>query len=358
MDEKKIANLFFIICLSLIAYLVWILARPMLSAIVFGGIMAGSFLPLLKKIEARFKLKRTTAAGWTSLTIVLIVILPSIYVLVQLSREMIHAYSSIKDGLSEQAVQEFLFGQGKVAKILKDIFSIMDIDYSPQGLQEKIVGGLKFISGGVVTFVNSWVSNAMAFILDFLIMLIVIYGFFVYGPALKDYLFKLSPLPEEEEAYILEKFNQMNYVTLVCNGLAGLIQGVLGGIALWFVGVKSIILWTVTMTVLAFIPLVGISMVYIPLTIYLWLKGETLSAIFLFSFCTILSFAVEKGFKPSFIGSRVQMNSLLVLLSIIGGMKVFGVIGIFYGPLIIMVFMTFVDIYHKNYSTPLKNNEV
>ncbi len=104
------------------------------------------------------------------------------------------------------------------------------------------------------------------------------------------------------------------------------------------------------MTLLAFIPLVGISIVYIPACLYFFLKGETLIATSLFVYCTLVALAVEKGFKPKFIGKRVGINSLVVLIYIIGGMSVFGIAGIFYGPLICTIFLTAVEIYHDEYS--------
>lgn len=142
----------------------------------------------------------------------------------------------------------------------------------------------------------------------------------------------------------------MNYVTLVCNGVGGIIQGVFVGIVFWFVGIDSVVLWTVLMILLAFIPLVGISIVTVLASIYLMLMGSVTSGIILFVFTLILALLVENWFKPKFIGDRIQINSTFVLLLIIGGMGVFGMGGIFYGPIICILFLTNVELYHSNYS--------
>ena len=141
----------------------------------------------------------------------------------------------------------------------------------------------------------------------------------------------------------------MNYVTIVCNGLGGIIQGVLAGIGFWIAGIPSIILWTVVMTFLAFIPLLGISIVYVPAVIYIFLKGKTAAAVILFIYCTAVALIVENWFKPRFIGQRIKINSLFVLFCIIGGMSYFGIPGIFYGPIIGIVFLTLVELYHAHY---------
>ena len=104
------------------------------------------------------------------------------------------------------------------------------------------------------------------------------------------------------------------------------------------------------MIVLAFIPLVGISIVYIPVCIYLLIIGNFVSAIVLLIYCTTVSLIVENWFKSIFVGNRAEIHSTLIFLSIVGGLVVFGIPGIFYGPLIISIFLTFVDLYHKRYN--------
>ena len=147
----------------------------------------------------------------------------------------------------------------------------------------------------------------------------------------------------------------MNYVTLVCNGLGGLIQGLLAAIGLAIAGVQSIFLWFVVMTILAFIPLVGISAVTIPTSIYFMLTGEVSKGVMLFIYTTMVSLIIENWFKAKFIGSRIQINGMLIFFYIIAGMSVFGVAGIFYGPLILSIFLTMVDLYHTHYYNPAVN---
>ena len=138
-----------------------------------------------------------------------------------------------------------------------------------------------------------------------------------------------------------KKFNQMNYVTLVCNGLGGIIQG--AGILFWIAGIETVFLWTMIMSVLAFIPIIGMSFIFIPATIYLLIIGKWGWAIVIFVGCNVISLVVENVYKPKFIGKRLQIDSLLLLFGIIGGLSYFGALGIFYGPIIITMFLTFVQ---------------
>ncbi|MCR9206400.1 MAG: AI-2E family transporter, partial [Halobacteriovoraceae bacterium] len=151
------------------------------------------------------------------------------------------------------------------------------------------------------------------------------------------------------EQMILEKFSQMNDVTLVCNGIGGVIQGLLAGAGMWLAGFESIFLWSVIMVILAFIPLLGISIITIPASIYLYFKGEPLAALLFFLYTGVIALLVENLFKPKFMGQKIKVNSLLILFYIIAGMGTFGMAGIFYGPIICIIFLTMVEIFQVYY---------
>jgi predicted PurR-regulated permease PerM len=103
------------------------------------------------------------------------------------------------------------------------------------------------------------------------------------------------------------------------------------------------------MALLAFLPIIGIGVVFIPVAIYLFLKARIASGIFFVIFYIILSGGIEYLLKPKLVGQRVKMHTLLVFLSIIGGLKMFGILGIIYGPLVATAFLTLTDIYYASY---------
>jgi len=340
----------------------WLLFKPIIGAIIFGSILAGSFYPLFMKIHQKTKRSKSVSSLITCLVIVLIIIIPTIYLTVQLSKETIHLYQNIKSGFNDQSVNTFLFGEGYIAGFIKNVSGLFNMnlssdpntnlnpDLNMELIQGKLFEVIKNISGIMFDLFNTWLSNILNFFFNVLIMLLVVYSFFTNGDKLKAFFLRLSPLPDDQEELIINKFNQMNYVTLVCNGLGGVLQGVLAGIGFWLAGLSSVFLWMTVMMILAFIPLVGISVVTIPACIYLWIKGKILASIILFIFCITISLVTENVFKPRFIGNLIEINSLFVLFTIIGGMSVFGMAGIFYGPLIGIIFLTAVDIYHSNYA--------
>ncbi|MBT9448185.1 MAG: AI-2E family transporter, partial [Desulfobacterales bacterium] len=148
---------------------------------------------------------------------------------------------------------------------------------------------------------------------------------------------------------LLGKFHEMAGAILVGNGLAGVCQGILGGVAFALFGLSSPFLWGAIMAIMAFLPIVGISVVLAPAAIYLFLKGRITAGILLLIVYVVITIFIEYLLKPKLVGQKVKMHTLLVILSILGGLKVFGILGIIYGPLIVTAFLTLTKMYRTNY---------
>lgn len=349
MENLKHSNVVFFVIYIVLLFLMGLLAWPFITPIIFAGIIAGTFYPLMAIFTERFSIDHKKSAGIVCLLIFLSIILPSIFLVMQLSREALALYEFLKTNLTETTITSYLFEKNYFSGVMKKAFLMADLEYNVTTIQNLILDAAKNVSASIFELLNQWITNIFSFILQFLIMILMIYTFLVDGPTIKRFILDLSPMPDEEEELLFEKFNQMNFVTLAGNGIGGLIQGILAGFGFWFAGIESLMLWTTSMVFLAFIPLVGISIIYVPACIYLFIIGKTVGAVVLFIYCTVISLFVENWFKPKFVGNRVQINSTLVFFSILGGLSVFGIPGIFYGPLIASIFLTFVNMYHKRY---------
>lgn len=350
---QRLANVWFVVLFLVIFGLIMLMAWPFISSIIFALILAGSFYPLMRYLVDHRKWSRTKGAIAVAAIIVLAVFLPVVYIVVRLAQEVGYAYKDLSTVITTDTMEDFFFGSGYGAVIGRQIFDFLNLEYNRGEIQRIVLDFAGTMTNWAYERISGFISNLLYLFLDVVVMLVVIFGILQQAPRLRDFMFKLSPLPEEDERLIINRFNQMNYVTLVCNGIGGILQGILAGIAFWVLGFKAVLLWTVIMSVLAFIPLVGISFVYVPASIFLLVTGNYWAGTALFVYCSLVSVVTENWFKPIFMGNQVSINSLLVFLSIIGGMAVFGTAGIFYGPLIIIIFLTFVELYHKRYEKNL-----
>lgn len=349
------SHIFFLMCLGFLFYLVWLMAEPLVAPIIFAGILVGAFYPVNHFFTHKLRFSSKISSLITCVIIFVSVIVPLIYVGARLSQEVISFYQFVREGITQAEVKSFFYGSGRFAKLFAEVTKFLGL--TPKKIEANILEIAQFLSSYTIGFINSWLGNLLALFVKFTVMIIVTYGLLNWGDDFKRYLFKLSPLPEDQEEMILLKFNQMNRVTLIGNGVGGVIQGSLAGVAFGFAGIESVFMWSVIMVLLAFIPLVGISVVYIPACVYLFLTGKATTAILLFLFCSLVAFFTENWFKPKFMGNQVKINSILVLIFILAGMGAWGMVGIFYGPVICIVVMTMVDIYHQRYAKDLVFNK-
>jgi predicted PurR-regulated permease PerM len=196
---------------------------------------------------------------------------------------------------------------------------------------------------------RSITTNVLKFIVNFFFMLLIIFYLLIDSHRLVAFIVKLSPLPEDQDQKLIQKFKDIASAILLGNGLGGLIQGTLGGIVFAVFGLQSPFVWGVIMALLAFLPILGIGGVFVPAAIFLFLQGRIGAGIFFLVFYIVLSSSIEYFFKPKLVGKRVRMHALIVFLSIIGGLKLFGILGIIYGPLVVTAFLTLAEIYQASY---------
>ncbi len=343
-------NIFFLVVFVFILYLVYLLAQPLLTPLIFGAILAGTVYPLNKKLKAKLNLSNETTGLLTSLITTVVIAIPCVYIAVRISQEAFGLYDRIKDFVEGDQIINLYKSDNFIIEWLKKVLATFGIDASWESIKTNVLELSQSFSGTILKTLNKAIGNLLGFFFDFAIAILTVYAFMAFGSQLKDFAFNLSPLSNSDEELLLERFNQMNYVSIVCNGIGGLIQGGLAGLLFFILGLDSPFLWTAVMVLLAFIPLLGISIVTIPASVFLMLSGSIGTGIFLLISSIVIGFVVENWFKPKFIGDRIKINSLFVLFTIIGGMQIFGIAGIFYGPLIGILFLTLVSIYHEKYT--------
>ncbi|WP_419607102.1 AI-2E family transporter [Thiolapillus sp.] len=295
--QSNVPSLYFAAVLICLIYLLWLMVEPFLGAVIFASIITGSIYPVYNIMLEKAQLSNRIAAIIICFLVTVVVFLPMIFLSFALSKEAITLYQNLTAGISNESVSNYLFGEGYIATTVKNIGSILGVEINMERLVDEVILQLKNLSGIAISAINSIVGNIVKILFDFAIMILVIYALLAEGKPLKEFFLKFSPLPDDQEELIIEKFNQMNFVTLVCNGLGGLIQGLLAGIGFWVAGINLVVLWTTIMMILAFIPLLGISIVYIPACIYLAIIGKTFASIALFIYCSVVAFLTENWFK-------------------------------------------------------------
>ncbi len=351
MEDRTSQNMilwFFLACFILSISLMGWLLSPFFSIIVLGAVVAGAFHPVYRFLAVPGKISPGFASLVTCLLIFFILFVPIVFFVGVLTQE---AYELIQLARSK-ALSTFInthFTNSAMLARINPLLANLDIVLTGEELNQTISDIGRFVGVFLYDQARAIASNTLAFLANFFLMLLVIFFLLIDGPRLVQFLIDLSPLPEDQDTQLIDKFRDMAGAILVGNGLCGIIQGVAGGLVFWLFGLQSAFLWGVIMALLAFLPIIGIGAVFIPTVIFLFLKGRIGVSIFFLVFYVLLSGGVEYLLKPRLVGKRVQMHTLVVFLAIIGGLKVFGILGIIYGPLIATAFLTLTEIYHSSY---------
>ncbi|MBW1961431.1 MAG: AI-2E family transporter [Deltaproteobacteria bacterium] len=332
----------FIISFILLGWLIW----PFVSIIILASVVTGVFSPLYHLFKK--KMKPALASFLTCVVIFLILFVPIVLFVGILSKEAYDLYLMGKSAVISDQVKALFEGSAIIERV-NVLLSNFNLQLTAEQFNRVISEIGKFIGLFLYKQASSIASNVFAFLINFFFMLIVIYFLLLDGHKLIAFITDLSPLPREQDEKLIRKFEDIAYAILIVNGVGGLIQGILGGIVFALFGLKSPFLWGVIMGLLAFLPIFGIGAVFIPAGFLLILKGRMAAGVFFFIFYLVLSGSVEYFLKPRLVGQKAKMHTLLVFLSIMGGLKLFGILGIIYGPLVVTAFLTLNDIYHSSY---------
>jgi predicted PurR-regulated permease PerM len=350
--ETKLSNnmiLWFFLFLFLVSIVLmaW-LFMPFFSIIVMAAVITTVFNPVYRFLVKPTKIRPVFAALVTCILIFFLLFIPLLFFSGVLSKEAYDLYLTGREIVSSGHVKH-LFEQSGLLDKVNAVLSNIDMELTAEDLNKSISELGKFIGLLLFDQAKALTANVLNFVINFFFMLMVVFFLLMDGRKLIEFVIDISPLPREEDEKLIQKFKDMTGAILMGNGLGGFIQGTAGGIAFAMFGLNSPFLWGVVMAFLAFLPIIGIGVVFLPAALYLFLKGRIAAALFFVVFYAVLSGGIEYLFKPKIVGDRVKMHTLLVFLAIIGGLKLFGILGIIYGPLIVTGFLTLADIYTSNY---------
>lgn len=327
------------------SYVMW----SFVTDLVLGFLIASACRRVHVHLTARLRGRALVSASLVTLWVAVVISVPLVYLVTALSQEAASAYDAAQNALSLESVQAVIDSENWFGRTSREAARAAGIDYSAVSLKGKLTSAAGGIAGFLTLQLNALISNVISILYHFAMMLVIVFFGLMDGPEIKRRLFDLSPLPNEEEERIVQKFKDVWSAVLVGNGIGSALQGVLGGLAMWACGLPSPLLWGVIMTLLAFLPLIGITGVVIPATLYLLISKRFITAFVFFIFCTLMGFVIEHFVKTKLMGNRMKMHSLLIFLAVLGGISAFGVGGLLYGPLIATFFLTVLDLYERLY---------
>lgn len=340
MNKEAINKWVLLLLVFFISALFLSMIRQFLMAIFLAGIFCALSYPLYRRFERWFRGRRRLAAITTLLIIVFVVLLPLSGLLGIIAAQAIKVGETVKPWVEQQLAEP-----DAISNTLKSLPLIDKIEPYRNIILKKageLVGG---ISGFLISRLRAVTLGTVNFFFMLFIMLYTMFFFLIDGDKLIDKILYYLPLKDQDERRMLDKFTSVTRATLKGTAVIGILQGVLTGLGFAVVGIHSAVFWGAVTAILSFIPGVGSALVWGPAVIILAATGNFAKAIGLGVFCAAVVGSIDNLLRPLLVGRDTQMHELMILFGTLGGIIMFGVMGVIIGPIIAALFVTVWSIY-------------
>jgi predicted PurR-regulated permease PerM len=288
---------------------------------------------------------RNLCAATAVILVILSVIIPSFFILQDLLQGTTTVIVFLRSDIPQKTLTQFLEAHPTIASDIHVITNTIDL--------QNTVRSAAAILGNLLAGVLSYSFGATT---QIVIMLFILFFLYRDQEMAISFARSLLPLNEQETDQLLDNMTSTINATALGRLVIGLIQGVLAGLSFWVLGVPNPMLWTAATLIAAILPVVGASIIWIPVALYLGLMGHWGKAALLTAWGTFVVSSIDNFLYPMLVGSKLNQHTVSVLLAILGGVVIFGFSGVILGPLAFTIAATLLDIWraHNNnlHSTP------
>jgi predicted PurR-regulated permease PerM len=339
-EALRFQRAFLLLLVAGISVLFVQMVRSFLLAVFLAAIFAAMSHPLFRRLRDTFGGRANAASIVTILLLLLGVIVPLATFLVFVVAESVTLSQAIAAWLrSDPDRLGQLRAWAEQLPVVGRLVPANDVLLARLG---ELAGTVGPMLAGKLADVG---RGTLAFLLQVFVCLYAMFFFLVDGRALLRQVLYYLPLAPDQEAQLLERFVSVTRATLKGSLLIGVLQGLLAGLAFAVAGVPGSAFWGTVMVVASLIPAVGAALVWIPAVGYLAVVGQTGAAVGLLAWCALVVASVDNVARPLLVGRDARMSDLMILLSTMGGILLFGALGFIVGPIVAALFVTVWHIY-------------
>ncbi|OJT01284.1 AI-2E family transporter [Marinobacter nauticus] len=329
-----------------------LLMKPFFGPIFWAIAIALIFYPVNQWLTRRMGDRPNINAMITLLVCIIIVVIPVLGLGAALITEGMGLYQKIQSG--EIRPGEYIDQVNRSFPAIQAFLGQFDISFGE--LRDRVVsvfvGGSQFLAKQALGIGQ----NTFQFFLGLALMVYLAFFLIRDGQKLVELLIKALPLGDERERLLFAKFAEVTRATVKGNLLIAIIQGALGGVIFWILGISGALLWGVVMAIFSLLPAVGAAIVWIPAAVYLAAIGDVVPAVILTVYGMVVIGLADNLLRPILVGRDTKMPDYLVLLSTLGGLVMFGINGFVMGPLVAALFMAFWGIFIREFGNDTTGN--
>jgi predicted PurR-regulated permease PerM len=341
--RRTFTNAFLLGTFVVVLYLMFQILQPFLMPIFLTVVLFTLLGPVHQKLLVRLNNRASLSALLVCIGLTAVLVVPLVLLAVALARQAGDLYTFLRD--PETLVKMRAWADPNTNPWIARLESWLPASVTTDDIWAKISEQAHTVGLSVLAGTTAVLGGLFTFIVDYFIVFFGLFYLLRDSNYFADALRRISPLSDRQETMFVETFRDVTNASVVGTLLTAAAQGFLSGLMYLILGVPNAVLWGTLTAVTSLIPVVGAAAVWIPLAIYLFFTGATYSAVVLVVFQAAVVGSVDNIMRPWLIRGRVQMHTLLVFFSILGGIAYFGIFGVILGPLVFAIGLTFFELY-------------
>lgn len=338
-----------------IAYAVAFLAviAGFVEALLLAAVFSGVMYPLYQWVRQKSGGRSTPASLVTLVMTVLVILIPLIFLLGIISEQAIDVAKEAKPWIEQQ----FSESHGQDAELPAWIPFADKLEPYREDIMAKLGEFVQQIGTFLAASLARLSEGTFMFFFQLFIMLYAMFFFLTSGPELIKTIMGYFPLSEADRERMLEVGLSVSRATIKGALLIGVIQGTLAGVGFAVAGIEDAVFWGAIMAVLSILPGIGAPLIWVPAVIYLLMSGQVVAGVGLLVWSAGVVGSIDNFLRPIIVGRDTKMPDLLILLSTLGGVALFGASGLVLGPILAALFLTVLSIYSRVFSAWLNPDQ-
>lgn len=329
-ERSRVTTIILLAISALSIYGVYLVFQPFYKSILWAIIIGVTFWPVYSWTRKLLNGRSSLSSLIVVTGVLLFFLIPSILVMNSLATQLSYAYDAVQPYLPD---------------IIEKVSHLVPL--KNEALKETIINNIKDIGNIIITYLSSATGNILSIIFQFAGTVLILYFIFKDGEGLLENIKGAALIPHRDIEVFIRETGEVIKAVIYGVIITAMVQGLLGGIGFWIVGIPAPVLFGTLMFILALVPFGGTAMVWLPAAIWLLYKGMTWQGIFLILWGVLVISMIDNFLKPYFIGKRLGFHGLLTFIGLVGGMMVFGFLGVFLGPLLLAISIRLFEMYLK-----------
>ena len=354
MRDRSIQNAFFIGLLLITTAAFLGLLRNLFQPIFWAAVLATLFHPTYRSIQDWMRGPAWLSAATTLILIVLIVLVPLSLTGMAVAAEASALYTQVTAGALDL---QWMLAEAR--RLFPSLMSLLErAGFDPAELQQNVSDSALTASRYLASQAVSFGQNTVRVVGLGFVMLYLLFFFLRDGTRILEAIITTVPIGDVRERRLLSKFAEVSRATIKGTIVIGLVQGGLGGIIFWLLGIEAAVLWGLVMGLLSLLPAVGSAVVWGPAALILMASGAYFKGIVLLVLGTVLIGLADNVLRPVLVGRDTQMPDFVILVSTLGGLTLFGLSGVVIGPVLAALFLATWQMFGEEYASAAHDDAV